>query len=295
MHQIAKRRVKKMNNDEWSFDFENAQLERELPTEPEILTIVPVEEKQIDFTIDGIKTNYFGSIFGRPNKSEVQVLRTETKYYPYLIIVGRYIARFLRRNKYECKVESDVVSVKIKDEVIDVDNKAVTISSLVAKGVSGLTIGGGVIGFSCQPIEGALQKGFSAMLGEKYDKTLMNNKNFYLSLMEQAIYDTKDKTLCFDASTASIVEKPDVLKLIRKATRTIMGRPSYCKEVLDFKKAVTVTEHQLVKFPESRILEHLFKVSALSLVFWPIVHITLQCRGVIKELYLNGIDLSVLN
>jgi len=191
--------------------------------------------------------------------------------------------------------QARVVSVKIKDDVLDVDSKAINISNLVAKGVSGLTIGGGIIGFSCEPLEGALQKGFSKVIGEKYDKTLMNNKSIYISLVEQAIYDTKDKTLCFDASTASIVEKPDVLKLIKKGTRTIAGRPPYCKEALDFKKAVNVAESKLVKLPEGRILEHLFRACALSLVFCPEVLVTLQYRGEKKEIVLNGIDLTVLN
>ncbi len=104
-----------------------------------------------------------------------------------------------------------MVSVKIKDNILDVDNKPITISNLVAKGVSGLTLGGGgVISFSCEPFEDVVQKGFSKVIGDK-DRSLMDRKNVCVNLLEQAIYDTKDKTLCFDASTASVVEKPRIL------------------------------------------------------------------------------------
>jgi hypothetical protein len=281
-----------MDNDEWSLDIKNVDLQKDILSKPEILTIVPPTKSEIDNTIEEIKTDPFGTLF-KPKKSEVKVLKTEIVYSPYLIVVGRYVARFLRKNNYDLNVKPDVVSVKIKDEIVNVDNKPITVSSLIAKGASGLTVGGGVIGFSFEPVEEVMQKGVSKVLGER-DLSLMDKKSVRIpDLLEHAVYDTKDKSLCYDASTVSIVEKPHILKLIRKGTKTKEGRPANHKETLDYKKVIAEAEKKLVKIPNGRILEHVFKISNLSFVFYPKINITLQHKNEKKNLVLDGITLEV--
>lgn len=280
-----------MNNEDWSLDIKNDDLDRIIPSKPETLTIVPPTKAEIDKAVEEIKNEPFRSTFSKPNKSEVKVLNTEIKYSPYLIIVGQYVARFLRKSDYVLKVKPDVVSVKIKDQILNVDNKQETISSLIAKGTSGLTVGG-VIGFSLEPFEETIQKGLSSALNDN-DKILgMGNKSIRVpDLLEHADYDTKEKSWCFDASTSSIAEKPHILKLIKKGTKTKEGRPANCKETLDFKKAVADVEKKLVKLPNGRILKHEFKIK-MSFVFLPKIYATVQHKSKKEELVLDGITLE---
>lgn len=255
------------------------------------MTIVPPTEAEIDSAVDEIKNEPFGGTFSKPNKSEVKVLNTEIKYSPYLIILGQYVAKFLRKSDYELKVKPDVVSVKIKDEILNVDNKPFTVSSLIAKGASGLSVGGGIIGFSFEPFEEVMQKGVSKVLSG-HDTTLMDKKSIHVpDLFEHAVYDTKEKAWCFDASTSSIAEKPHILKLIKKGTKTKEGRPKNYKETLDFNKAVADVEKKLVKFPNGRILEHEFKIK-MSFVFLPKIYATIQHKNKKEKLVLDGITLE---
>lgn len=163
------------NFDEWTLNGENAEIEKEAPLKPEVLTILTPAKSEIDGVIDEKKVDCFSGFFSTPANSEVKVLNTEIVYQPFLIIIGRYIARYLRKNNYEWKVNSDVVTVKIIEDVLNVDNKPVKVSNLLAKGVSGLTVGGGIIGFSCEPLEEVVQKGFSKVIG-KHDLALISGK-----------------------------------------------------------------------------------------------------------------------
>jgi hypothetical protein len=202
-----------MKSDEWSLNGGSAEIEKDVPPKPEVLTILTPTKSEIERVIDERKIDCFSGFFNTPSNSEVKVLKIETLYQPFLIVISRYVARYLRKNNYEWKVNSDVVTVKIVEDVLNVDNKPIKVSNLLAKGVSGLTVGGGVIGFSCEPLEDVVQKGVSKIIG-KHDMALLASKKLCLSLLEHAIYDTKDKTMCYDASTASIVEAPQISKLI---------------------------------------------------------------------------------
>jgi hypothetical protein len=275
-----------MENDEWALKGENADLEREAPTDPEILTIILPTESVIENSIEQTKTKYFGNLLNRPLKFEVKVQQTEIEYSPYLILSGRYIARYVRANNYVWKVSSDVVSVRIKDDVLDVDKKALRISNLFAEGFSAFTVGG-VVRFSNEHLEGVVQKGISRVIGKR-DISLASSKNIPLRVTEQAIYDTGEKNLCYDASSASIVEASDILKAIKRGVKTIEGRPANYKENLDFRKAINDAEKKLVKLPDGRILEHVFKVSLLSLVFMPKIRVILEYKSQQKEITLDA-------
>ena len=279
-----------MNDDDWNLNGKNADLERDVPSKPEILTVVPPTRDDISNAVEATKCDSFGSWISRPNKSDVKIASTEIRYCPYLVVKGRYVAKYLRTNSYDWKVDSDVSSLKIKEDVLDVEKKSIKISDLVAKGVSGLGAGG-VIGFAFSPFEGIFQKGVSKVIGTR-DVSLMSSKNIHITLLEQAIHDSKEKAFCYDASTASIEDTPDILKCLKKGIKYKDGRPTNQKEFLDFKKAVNDVEKKLVGQLDGRVLEHLFKVSALSFIFLPKVHATLKYKGQTKELVLDGLELQ---
>jgi hypothetical protein len=138
-----------------------------------------------------------------------------------------------------------------------------------------------------------LQKGIAIGLGDK-DKQIFSKKSIEIpNVLEQALF-RKVNICCFDASTITIVEKQDILKILKKQVKATNGRPKKCKEILNEKRAIEEVKRKLVTHLNGRILEQVFNVLRVNFIFIPRLYADLQYKGQQKKLIIDGITLEVI-
>lgn len=271
-----------MDND-FSLAGKNADLDEKINAKEDIF----VSEPQFSFedAIKKVEKDKTGivkkNILDRPKLEEVKIIKKEIAFKPFWKIVCASDCSFLRKGNYEISVDSDVEAVCIDGKEKEVSKKHLKLSDIISK----VSLTGNFYGINAVlDIEGGVKAFASKALGDK-DVSFSKKTKLNVDGVIERVRRCAVANLVFDANK-SMEDKNISNKLFKtNSTKTTLGNlkkeGSVSDAHMEKDKVISEAKKKIVKEPEDsprRILEHIFQVDELKLIYVPFYSFVLK-RG----------------
>lgn len=236
-------------------------------------------------------------IFDRSKPEEIKIIKKDIMFKPFWKIVCASDCKFLRRGKYEINVDSDVEAVCIDGKEKEVSKKHLKVSDVISK----VSLTGGIYGLNAVlDLESGVKTLASKVLGDK-DISLSKKTKLNIDGVIERVRRCTVANLVFDANK-SIEDKNIFNKLVKtESIKTTLKNLEKKGKVLDVQleknKIINEAKKKVVKEPEdnpSRILEHIFSVDELKLIYVPFYSFVLKRGGVETQVVFNSITEEVI-
>lgn len=287
-------------DEDFSLDGNNAKLNEKTDIKEDVVVAEP--QFSLEAAVNRVekdKTNLVKKGFlDRVKPEEVKVIKKEIEFKPFWKIVCASDCKFLRRNNYVIdNIDSDVEAVCIDGKEKEVSKKHLKLSDVVSK----VSLTGGVYGLNAVlDVEGGVKTAVSKVLGNK-DFSISKKTKLNVDGVIERVRKCTVANLLFDANK-SIEDKNVFDKLVKTySVKTNIGNLKKKGDVLGIQmeksRVIAEAKKKVVKEPEEsprRILEHVFSVDELKLIYVPFYSFVLKRGGVETSVVFNSITEEIV-
>ncbi|RLF18251.1 MAG: hypothetical protein DRJ68_06950 [Thermoprotei archaeon] len=257
-------------------------------------------------TCEAQKTKMFGALFKKPSPQEVVVTSARLEVRPYWVVSGYYFCAFLRDAEYMVYVNPDVLAVYLEGKVRQIAQPQPQVAAAPAPAPQPQQQEKGKLGFlkkltpisrQPQPQPQQVQQGFFQLKDAIELARVYNEAYIYMNGI------TGVEDIMFAQTYAEhygAVRTANDLEEIRKAYWErasgihVIGPdpPAVSKEkVVEDLKVKVFSQPATYK----KVVENVFDITRLSLVYMPFYHFELQYRDRIGTMIINGVSGKSLN
>jgi hypothetical protein len=236
----------------------------------------------------------FTAKLGAVEPTEIKLIKYSLTFRPFWRAKGAYACRYKRIHVHKLEIEDDVEAVTIYGNDQYVVSEKKRLSDLLAGIGADVGINYGPLKVSLGPLEGSLRSGISSVLGSK-DREIKRRVELEIKdIVEIAAFSYAGAFL-FDPNLN--LENQDLYNLLSTRDLNPIQKNKLKQEFLQpaFSRSQVIEQvkEKLYKKPEEQphqILEQVFKISEVSLIYIPFYDIELKYRDKGKKVRLNGIS-----